>query len=1559
MSDTSFDGSQAFNRISNAIEDVIPNSGSLLLNIPIANLIGIVSGIELTINLSYSLGAPATLGLPANWSFGIPSLVPGEALNIKGSRYIIDPNWTDATGYASGLKYENNHGIAFVDNIVSQPLPYGQFTVQYQFTYTDNDGSVWYFDSTGALLMKADRFGNFIYYAYSVGPTGNLLDHIIDSFGQQTTFEYNPGQIIITLPDGRQNTINCDESAVYSVIDPVGSTTTFTTTVESNFSVVSTIAYPTGKTTNISYTSIGFLDASGASYSIPAVSDLTFLDPNNNVLVHYQYAYGTQSGGNTFTGMQGGYTLSGASDGLLDSNNTAYVYDVQVRTLDQANTLRALSNIFYSFAHVPITQNVYIIDNAGVQAGFLQTNSVYDIAQDAHNQQPNYLSPKQTQQLFFSSPSANGVPQTQITYQYDDYGNTISKQTSGWDADSHTFAANLTEDASFFTQGAAITSLISTATKTDNVTNQVIRSINALTPDSKNIASSTVSYSRNGGSTWSNWKSRSQTYDSNGRETTATVNWLATGMPGVQQTSSAFAYSYDPAKFTVTTTITDALGFNSVHSISTMYGQKVLETTSSGRTTTYTYDQLGRLVTKTSPSGRQTTHTYKTFAAGGENSETTTDPLGYQTRTVKDPLGRTVATYDNGTPGNAQQWRQRSQKQYDVFGNVVADTDAFGNTTTSAYNSLGKPTLSADPLKNQTNLTYDFGANATTTSLNGVAQKMVVTDNFGNTVLEERYPNTKSVDKTAQYTMRRNFAFGGFNNLISKTTSQVIAGTATVLHTKTYTYDAEAQRISERFSAPDGSSRLKQTIYDINQKNVSQKKVVEYPDGRTYTVESDTCSFDAIGQMVMLTNNAGQSERYAYDGDRNLVSKALFDGNVIDYTYTGDGKKASESWKENGVTKAITYVYDAADHLLSTSDESGAVTNTYSIDGVLTSITYPDGKKLTYTLDQYSRAVSQEDFGGVVTTYAYTAQNQLQAVTTGNDTLTYSYSTDTSVNLMLGAPLSVSLANHYTETYQYDAQGRKSGLLRVSVKGVALLSEIGVFNALNKQISNSSSSALTAATTVNFQRTYSYDAFGQVTSDTITTQSGQPVSTQTFHYDGNGNVLDSTGPGTGQSTTYTYNSIDQLIAYTANAGQPKAQTYDTNGSLIVDGAGNRYTYDAVGKLLGVQGPAGDVSYAYYPNTLLAVRTSKTSTVGMYYDNLQQAINTTKGGAITSFLMVGSKRFASYCGNGAPFYYGTNRRQDTVLGCDFAAGGGESLVGSASYESYGAQTNIAVGMDASNNFAWNQEYGDEDNGLVYLRARFYDPVTMRFISRDSKRLDNRYAYCSGDPVNNVDPSGHDDVAIGLGVGFGAVAGIALTYAAITYGPAIVAFLTGATAAVGGGAVAAGIIGGVAATAAAAAVTASAPILAVAAAGTTAAVTIAAAAAGAGVTTASAVGAVIGGAAGAYLGGVTGAAIGSTVGAAAGTGITLAAPVVTAAAGTAAGYVGAAYGTVVGAASAVVETASAATATATAAVSAATSMAADAAVAAAAAVGIESASDAAAVGIGILLGILAAL
>ena len=50
--------------------------------------------------------------------------------------------------------------------------------------------------------------------------------------------------------------------------------------------------------------------------------------------------------------------------------------------------------------------------------------------------------------------------------------------------------------------------------------------------------------------------------------------------------------------------------------------------------------------------------------------------------------------------------------------------------------------------------------------------------------------------------------------------------------------------------------------------------------------------------------------------------------------------------------------------------------------------------------------------------------------------------------------------------------------------------------------------------------------------------------------------------------------------------------------------------------------------------------------------------------------------------------------------------------------------------------------DDESGLIYMRARYYEPSNGRFISQDPSRSGmNYFAYCANDPVNAVDESGN--------------------------------------------------------------------------------------------------------------------------------------------------------------------------------------------------------------------------
>jgi RHS repeat-associated protein len=73
--------------------------------------------------------------------------------------------------------------------------------------------------------------------------------------------------------------------------------------------------------------------------------------------------------------------------------------------------------------------------------------------------------------------------------------------------------------------------------------------------------------------------------------------------------------------------------------------------------------------------------------------------------------------------------------------------------------------------------------------------------------------------------------------------------------------------------------------------------------------------------------------------------------------------------------------------------------------------------------------------------------------------------------------------------------------------------------------------------------------------------------------------------------------------------------------------------------------------------------------------------------------------------------------------------------------YDAFGNLAYGTPDSP-FGYSGQYTDASTGFSNLRARFYEPETGGFTTRDPAfgSTDTAYTYAAGDPVNGTDPSG---------------------------------------------------------------------------------------------------------------------------------------------------------------------------------------------------------------------------
>ena len=122
---------------------------------------------------------------------------------------------------------------------------------------------------------------------------------------------------------------------------------------------------------------------------------------------------------------------------------------------------------------------------------------------------------------------------------------------------------------------------------------------------------------------------------------------------------------------------------------------------------------------------------------------------------------------------------------------------------------------------------------------------------------------------------------------------------------------------------------------------------------------------------------------------------------------------------------------------------------------------------------------------------------------------------------------------------------------------------------------------------------------------------------------------------------------------------------------------------------------------------------------------------------TKFSFIRGVRLVGYIdgANGSKYFYNFNAHGD-VLG---AVGGLNSTAQTRyTYDAFGNSSKTGT---SENPFGYFGQYHDAETGLIYLRARYYDPNAGRFISEDPVRDGmNWYAYAANNPVTFVDPTG---------------------------------------------------------------------------------------------------------------------------------------------------------------------------------------------------------------------------
>jgi RHS repeat-associated protein len=255
---------------------------------------------------------------------------------------------------------------------------------------------------------------------------------------------------------------------------------------------------------------------------------------------------------------------------------------------------------------------------------------------------------------------------------------------------------------------------------------------------------------------------------------------------------------------------------------------------------------------------------------------------------------------------------------------------------------------------------------------------------------------------------------------------------------------------------------------------------------------------------------------------------------------------------------------------------------------------------------------------------------------------------------------------------------------------------------------------------------YVYDDLHRLTSVTY-----PGPSTTTYDFDAFGNRTQMTVGAA--STTYAYDDADRLTSVTPPSPASAVNyTWDDNGNLTARGS-DSFSWDYEDRMTSATVNSVTTNFVYRGDGLRNSRTTGITTTQFTWDIASGLPVVLDDGN----QYVYAAGLTSMKQGGSWYYYLADGLGSTM---DVVDSSGVSQK-SYTYDVYGEATPTG-GLSNEFDFAGQQT---DSTGLQYLRARYYDPESGVFLSRDplalsEKWLGNGHGYTGGNPILFSDPSG---------------------------------------------------------------------------------------------------------------------------------------------------------------------------------------------------------------------------
>ncbi|MCS3066070.1 FG-GAP-like repeat-containing protein [Bacteroides faecis] len=713
---------------------------------------------------------------------------------------------------------------------------------------------------------------------------------------------------------------------------------------------------------------------------------------------------------------------------------------------------------------------------------------------------------------------------------------------------------------------------------------------------------------------------------------------------------------------------------------------------------TYTYNSMGQLLRDASDIGLYVDYQYDEVTGLLKSS---TDHKGRVTQNEYDEWGNLLVTYrpDGSKKQIVTRWSDEEEPglfcvtvsvtgqpivktYYDLMGRVVRNsqirfdgkelkTDKVYNVKTGLLERESQPTT--DDVPNHWN-TYSYDNFFRQTSISYTSGKVdscaygVLTD----TIIENGIIHVRQFDELGR--MIKTTDAGGSMEYYYRPDGQPIVAVAPGGVQTRFYYD----RYGRRTAIKDPSAGIRRTEYDIFG-NISKEIDA---DGREILNE-----YDRYGRVTRQVT-PDMVTVYTYDDTENLLLSAVSD---------------------NGT--ATRYMYDEYARLKTYREEAPEgkwlqKTYTYTVDGLLLSITYTSGE-------------------GILSTELMTYRNgYLSEVRLSDGTLIYCHNEENA----MGQLTRLSVGN-MQRNYEFNNYGLPVSRKITRADNSEVFNHSYLFNVSNNNLEKHTDKVH------NLTEVFTYDALNRLSTY------GNASAT----YDNNGNILSKSDAG-----TLAYTNPNR--PYSVTGLNPVIVRQDLEGLNITYTAAERPSVITKGTIHAM------LSYnANHDRVRMQVSDGANVTLTRYYLNGNYELDVVDSTEPTERLYLGGNYYDAPAvlvkQNGQSSVYYIHRDYlGSVLQIVDTKG---KIVEENSFDAWGCRRNpvtqVVYATDTAPKLMLGRGFTGHEHlamfGLINMNARLYDPVLGRFLSPDPyvqvlgfTQAFNRFSYCMNSPLCYVDENG---------------------------------------------------------------------------------------------------------------------------------------------------------------------------------------------------------------------------